>query len=357
MNEGKISDRLFSFCDKLVGRFRGGLGYVNVLGSVIFAGMSGSAAADAAGLGSIEIAAMKSAGYDDEFACAVTGASALISPIIPPSVIMVTYGVLAGASVTRLFLGGVIPGLLMGAAQCALVYYYAKKRNYPRSGKATPKEVWQSFKHSFFALLTPVIILAGIWTGAFTPTEASAVTVTYALILSICYRSVTLKGLWKMMCATIVDCAAILFIMASISAFSYVLTLTNIPTFLANFIMSVTTNPTLILLIIIVFLIIMGCFMSAMECIMLFTPIFLPILKAAGIDLVFFGVIMCVTLMIGQLTPPFGTTLFILSKVSGLSITKMFKASIPFILSVLVVIGLCIILPDLILMLPNTALG
>lgn len=348
MNEGEITDRIFAFCDTIVGRFRGGLAYVNILSSVIFSGMSGSASADAAGLGAIEINAMTKAGYDKDFSCAVTGASALISPIIPPSVIMVTYGVIAGASVTKLFLGGIFPGLLMGIAQGVLVFFLAKKQNMPRSKAYSGKEIWSSFRHAFFSLLTPVLIIGGIWTGIFTPTEAAAVTVFYAMILSVAYRSITLSRFIELLRSTIVDCAAILFIIATINSYSYVLTLTNLPTYLATMILNATSNPTLILLMIILFLLIAGCFMSAMECIMLFTPIFLPLLKSAHIDLVFFGVIMCVTLMIGQLTPPFGTSLFIISKISNRPITSIFKASLPFIVTVLVVIALCIMFPGLI---------
>lgn len=353
MNEGQITDRIFGFCETLVGRFRGGLAYVNILSSIIFSGMSGSAAADAAGLGSIEINAMTKAGYDKDFSCAVTGASALISPIIPPSVIMVTYGVIAGASVTKLFLGGIIPGLLMGLSQGILVWYLARKNNFPRSSVSTGKEIWESFKKAFFSLLTPVIIIAGIWSGAFTPTEAAAVTAFYALILAAFYRTLTWKRFFELLRSTVVDCAAILFIMASISSYSYVLTLTNIPVYLAEMIMRITSNPTLILLIIIAFLILAGCFMSAMECILLFTPVFLPLLKAANIDLVFFGVIMCVTLMIGQLTPPFGTSLFIISKVAERPITAVFKATLPFIGTVLAVIVICMICPGFITFIGN----
>jgi tripartite ATP-independent transporter DctM subunit len=244
----------------------------------------------------------------------------------------------------------------MGLTQCALIFYLAKKHNYPRSEAMSLGQVWNKFRHAFFSLLTPVIIIGGIWSGVFTPTEAAGVTVLYALVLTIFYRAMSFKKFFKMLKATMIDCAAIMWIMASITAYGYVLTRTNIPSAMASAILSITSNPILVLLILIVFLLIAGCFMSAMECIMLFTPIFLPLLEATGINLVFFGVIMCVTLMIGQLTPPFGTSLFIISKISGRPISRIFIASLPFIATVLVVIGLCLVFQDLVLFLPSTAL-
>ncbi len=354
MNGGKITDRIFTFCQAIVGRFPGGLGYVNVLASVIFAGMSGSAAADAAGLGAIEIEAMTKEGYDKDFSCAVTGASALISPIIPPSVVMVTFGVLSNTSVTKLFIGGVIPGLLMGLTQCALVWYYSVKRNYPRSEKMSFKEMCIAFWRALLPLSTPALIIGGIWTGVFTPTEAAGVTVLYAFVLSMfVYHSITWRECWGLLKSALTDCAAIMVIMGCISAYGYVLTMTNIPKQLAGAILEITTNPTIILIIINVFLLMCGCFMSAMECILLFTPIFLPLLQGAGIDLVFFGVVMCVNLMIGQLTPPFGTTLFILSKIADIPLNRLVIAFIPFIFSVVFVIILCFIFPGLVTWLPT----
>ncbi|MCC8189671.1 MAG: TRAP transporter large permease [Planctomycetes bacterium] len=354
MNGGKITDRIFTFCQAVVGRFPGGLGYVNVLASVIFAGMSGSAAADAAGLGAIEIEAMTKEGYDKDFACAVTGASALISPIIPPSVVMVTFGVLSGTSVTKLFIGGVVPGLLMGLTQCGLVWYYSVKRGYPRSEKMNWRQAVGALWRALLPLSTPAIIIGGIWTGAFTPTEAAGVTVVYAFCLSMfVYRSMTWAECWRLLKDSLTDCAAIMVIMGCISAYGYVLTMTNIPKHLAGAILTLTDNPTVILLLINLFLLLCGCFMSAMECILLFTPIFLPLLQGARIDLVFFGVVMCVNLMIGQLTPPFGTTLFILSKIADIPLNRLVVAFLPFVGSVVAVIGLCFVFPGLVTWLPS----
>gem|GEM_PF-270784 len=282
MNEGTITDRLFNFCQSLVGRFPGGLGHVNVLGSVIFAGMSGSAAADAAGLGAIEIKAMTANGYDTEFSAAITASSALLSPIIPPSVAMVVYGVLSNTSVARLFIGGVVPGLLMSAGLCALVWYFSVKRNYPRCAPPTLKEFIVNVKKAFLPLMTPVIIIGGIWTGVFTPTEAAAVTVGYVLFLiMLVYRSMRWKDIWILIKSSTVDCAAIMLIISCVSVYGYVLTLTNIPLHVAQAILNVTTNPFLILLLLNLFLLVAGCFMSTLECIMLFTPIFLPLLQQA----------------------------------------------------------------------------
>lgn len=354
MNEGTISDRIFNFAQSVVGHLPGGLGHVNILSSVIFAGMSGSAASDAAGLGQIEIRAMEKQGYDTEFSVAVTGASALVSPIIPPSVPMVTYAVIAGCSVTDMFIGGIIPGALMALGMGALVVYYAIKRGYPRGPKPTWQSFWTSFKEAFLSLLTPVIIIGGIWSGIFTPTEAAAVTVLYVLILVlIVYRCMSLKRLWKTLKEAVVDCGTIMFVMGAINMYSYILTRTRVPVLLANAITSITSSPMVVLLILNVFLLIIGCFMSTLEAILIFTPIFLPLLNTMGISTMVFGVIMCVNLMIGQLTPPFGTTLFVMTRISKLSMDRVVKAFLPFIAVVVVCVALLNLFPGLVTFLPN----
>ncbi|MDF2523375.1 MAG: siaM, partial [Clostridiales bacterium] len=235
MNGSSITDRIFKFCQNLVGNVPGGLGQVNVLGSVIFSGMSGTAAADAAGIGSMEIKAMKDAGFDLPFSVAVTGASSLIGPIIPPSVPMVMYGVLAGVSVTGLFIGGILPGLIMALGMMVQVHIYSVKRNYPRGDKLNLKNLWESFKQAFFPLLTPVIIIGGIWSGVFTATEAAGVAVAYALVISLfVYRSISIKDTIALFKKSIVDCASILFVLGCVSMYGYVLTRTRLPEVLAD---------------------------------------------------------------------------------------------------------------------------
>ncbi len=354
MNAGTITDRIFDFAQAVVGHVRGALGYVNILASVIFSGMSGSAASDAAGLGQIEIQAMEKHGYDTDFAVAVTGASALISPIIPPSVPMVTYGVLAGTSVTRLFIGGIVPGIMMAVGMAALVWYYSRKRNYPKGERLTSKQFWRTIKEAILPLMTPIIIIGGIWSGKFTPTEAAAITVLYAIILSVViYRCMSLRALWQTLQKALLDCACIVFVMGGVSMYGYVLTRTRVPILLANTIAEITTNPLIILIILNFFFLICGCFMSTLESIILFTPIFLPLLQQVHVDLTVFGVIMCVNLMIGQLTPPFGTCLFILAKIGNLPMNRVVKACAPFILPVLITTILITFIPDLVTFLPN----
>jgi tripartite ATP-independent transporter DctM subunit len=357
MNAGGITRRIFRFAECLVGHLRGGLGYVNILASVIFSGMSGAAAADAAGLGTIEIQAMTEAGYDLEFSVAITGASSLIGPIIPPSVPMVMYGVLGGVSVGSLFIGGIIPGLLVALALGALVFYYAAVRDYPREPRPTLKEFINALRMAFLPLLAPVIIIGGIWTGVFTPTEAAAVTAAYALLLNLLYREMSLAVLCDVVRAVAIDSACILFIMACASAYSYVLVRTQIPMLLAESIFSITRNPLAIILLLNGFLLIVGCFVSTAVAISIFTPIFVPLIKMVGIDPLFFGVVMVLNLMIGQLTPPFGIVLFILAKISGLSMERLVKALLPFVVPVLVVLLACIFFPELVTYLPRTVLG
>ena len=358
MNAGTISDRIFNFAQSLVGHYPGGLGHVNVIASVIFSGMSGSAAADAAGLGQIEIRAMVKQGYDVDFSAGVTGASALISPIIPPSVPMLTYGILAGCSVTRMFIGGIVPGLMMAIGMCVLVAYYAKKRNYPKCAPTTWSEFVVNLKQAFLPLLTPVIIIGGIWTGFFTPTEAAGVVVFYAFILIVfVYRCMTPRDLWAELKKSMIDCSCVLFVMAGVNLYGYVLTRTRIPLYLANWIVGLTDDGLMIIIALNIFLLVIGCFMSTLESIMLFTPIFIPILNAIGYDPVVFGVMMGVNLMIGQLTPPFGTTLFILSKIADLSMDRVVKACFPFTIPVIGTVVLIIIFPGIVTFLPNLVYG
>lgn len=354
MNTGGITDRIFNFCQKLVGHLPGGLGHVNVLASVIFSGMSGTAAADAGGLGSMEIKAMEDQGFDTGFSVAVTGASSLIGPIIPPSVPMVTYGVLSGTSVSALFIGGILPGLLMALSMSGLVVFYSIRRNYPRCARATFKELLHEFGRAILPLLTPVIIIGGIWTGVFTPTEAAGVATTYAFIIIVfVYQEMRIKEVWFMAKETVVDCVAVLSIVAFVTVYGYVLTRTRIPQILAEAVFEFTSDPTLIILLLVAFLLVVGCFMSTMESILLFTPIFYPLLNEAGVNLLVFGVIMCLVLMVGQLTPPFGIVLFVLTKISGMEMMDVVKNALPFTLPVLLVVALIILFPGIVTFLPS----
>ena len=354
MNTGGISRRIFDFADSLVGHIRGGLAHVNVLASFIFSGMSGAAAADVAGLGQIEIKAMEDAGYDKDFSCAVTGASATIGPIVPPSIPLVLYGVLACTSVTRLFIGGIIPGILMAITLMIHCSIIAKKRKYPKGEQFRLNHLIKSFKRAFLPLLTPVIIIGGIWTGIFTPTEAAGVAALYAAVLGIfIYKEIKLKNLIFLFRNVAMTSVAILFILACAKIYNMALTRTQVPELVTNFLFSITENRLVMLLLLNLVLFIFGCFMSTAATLTLLVPLFAPLLPKFGIDLTHFGVVMVLNLMIGQLTPPFGIVLYVLMKVGNISFDKLVKALVPFYIPIFIVLVMIILFPSLVTFLPN----
>ncbi|MDR1534450.1 MAG: TRAP transporter large permease [Planctomycetota bacterium] len=354
MNTGGITNRIFRFATSLVGYFRGGLGHVNVVASVIFAGMTGTAVSDAAGLGAVEIKAMNDAGYDPEFSVAITAASSTIGPIIPPSVPLVIFGLMTGASIGKLLIGGLIPGLLMAVALMIAIEIYASRREMPKGAKFDLGETWRGFKLAFFPLLTPVIIVGGILAGVFTPTEAAAVAAAYATVLSVCvYREITLPGLWAIIKETVVDTGGIMFIVAMAMAYGYMITRSNVTNYLVDVISGISTNPTVVLFIIILLLLFIGCFLEATAAITIMSPILLPILAAVGIDTVHFGIIMVLTMMIGLLTPPFGMVLFVLNKISGIPLDRIVRAVTPFIIPLLAVDALLVLFPKFVTWLPD----
>lgn len=354
MNTGGISRRIFDFAGSLVGHIRGGLAHVNVLASFIFSGMSGAAAADVAGLGQIEIKAMEDAGYDKDFSCAVTGASATIGPIVPPSIPLVLYGVLACTSVTRLFIGGLIPGILMAITLMIHCSIIAKKRKYPKGDRFSLNHLIKSFKRAFLPLLTPVIIIGGIWTGIFTPTEAAGVAALYAAVLGIfIYKEIKLKNLIFVFRNVAMTSVAILFILACAKIYNMALTRTQVPELVTNFLFSITENRLVMLLLLNLVLFIFGCFMSTAATLTLLVPLFAPLLPKFGIDLTHFGVVMVLNLMIGQLTPPFGIVLYVLMKVGNISFDKLVKACMPFYIPIFIVLVMIILFPSLVTFLPN----
>ena len=354
MNETSITNRLFSFANSLVGHIRGGLAHVNILGSMIFSGMSGAAAADAAGLGQVEIKAMEEAGYDKDFSCAVTAASATIGPVIPPSVPMVLFGVLANVSVSKLFIGGLIPGILMGFAQMALCALYAKKRAYPKGDRFRVGEAVKSFRMAFLTLMTPVIIIGGIWTGVFTATEAAGVAAFYVGILGLLiYKEIKWDRLVSTFKRVARDSAAIMFILACAQIYSTALTRTQVPEFIVDLIFSISKDPLVIILLLNLILFIAGCFMSTAETIALLTPLIAPLFPKLGIDPIHFGVVMVLNLMIGQLTPPFGVVLYIIVRVGNIPFNRLVRACIPFYFPTMAVLLLCIFFPFLITLLPK----
>lgn len=357
MNNGGVTDRIFGFCKKVVGWIPGGLGHANVLASVIFAGMSGAAVADAGGLGAIEVKAMRDDGYDDEFSVAVTGASSIIGPIIPPSIPVVVYAVAASVSVGKLLIGGILPGLVL--ALCMMVYIYAvsKKRNYPKHAFEGFRAVGKSFIQSFPALLTPVIILGGILTGVCTPTEASAVAVAYALVLSLSTRSLKLRDLPKILDDTILMTMSVLFIVGCANGFGYIITIGHLPQKIIALFEQFITNKYTALMLINLFLFLVGMLMESLSALTLLTPILVPIVVSYGVDPIHFGIVMILNLMIGMLTPPVGMVLFVLSRMTPVPFEKICKAMLPFLAMCVIALLIITFVPQLVTFLPGILMG
>ena len=353
MNVGQITDRIFNFAKAAVGWIPGGLAHANILASVIFSGMSGSAIADAGGLGTVEMKAMREAGYDDYFSGAVTAASSTIGPIFPPSIPMVIYGGIASVSIGKLFIGGVIPGLLMAVALMIYALVISIRRGYPKEVFSL-RLIWREFIRAFIPLMTPVIILSGFVTGWFTPTEASAIAVVYALIVGgLVYRAMGLRSIIKALENTAATTANVVFIIGTATLFSFILTNLGITKIIASFILGISTTPWVVLVIINVVLLILGMIMEPGAILIMMLPVFLPIVNQLGIDLVHFGVVMVLNLMIGQITPPFGMCLFTIAQVGGLNVEKISRATLPWAAPLVIVLIATIFIPELIVWLPN----
>ena len=358
MNTAGITGRLFNFARLLVGYFPGGLGHANAVASLIFAGMSGAAVADAAGLGQVELKAMKDEGYDPDFSVAITAASSTIGPIFPPSIPMVIFGLVAEVSVGRLFLGGVVPGLIMTVALMIMVAIYALRNNYPRIPFPGFRELLTGFSHAFLPILTPVILLGGIWSGQFTPTEAAAVAVAYAFVLGVViYKEIGLRDLVQVFVDTAKETAAIGIIICAANFFGWLLLRTGLTLKVTAGISQLTTNPLALLIVINIFLLVVGCFMETVVAILIITPMLMPVITKVGIDPLHFGLVMVLNLMIGLLTPPFGVVLFVMVGVSGLSFERVVRATLPFIVPLLVVLALITFFPPLVTWLPNLVMG
>jgi tripartite ATP-independent transporter DctM subunit len=354
MNASGVTDRIFNFARTVVGHIPGGLGHANVLASIFFAGMSGAAVADAGGLGTIEIEAMKKDGYDVEFSGAVTAASSTIGPIIPPSIPIIVYGVFAGTSVAALFAAGLIPGLLMGIALMIMVYIYSLRYKYPRHPKATFKQFYQAFKAAIPPFVTPFILVGGILGGVFTPTEAGAVAAIYSLFLGIVvYRTLNLKKIIDVILDSSYTTASVMLIVIAASLFGWVLTRERIPVMAGEFILSLTQNKFLILLITNLFLLFVGCFLEPVAAMIILIPVFLPICNHLQIDLVHFGLIMVLNLMIGLLTPPVGLVLYIITDITKVPFENVVKATLPFLIPLVIVLFLLTYIPYIVLILPR----
>ena len=354
MNNGGITARIFDFAKALVGWMRGGLGHVNVGASIVFSGMSGAAVADAGGLGTIEIKAMRDAGYEQGFAVGITAASSTIGPIIPPSLPMVIYGVMASVSVGQLFVAGLIPGLLMGVILMVMITLLARRRGYPRDAAFSLPVLGHTFKRAFLSLLTPIIIVGGIMSGAFTPTEAAIAAVVYALFLGgVVYRILTWRRLLKVSMETIETTAVILLIVAGASIFAWIMTSNQVTQHVVELLGPFADNPVATLIIINLVLIVVGCFMETIAAITILVPVLLPLAVASGVDPVHFGVIMVLNLMIGLLTPPVGMVLYVLSRVSGIPFETCMRGTLPFLVPLVIALLLVTFIPAISMWLPN----
>jgi C4-dicarboxylate transporter, DctM subunit len=356
MNAGTVSERLFDFCRILVGRLRGGLAQVDILVSVIFSGMSGSAIADAAGPGLVTIRQMlKKPEYSRGFAGAVVVASATLGPIIPPSIPMVIYGLVSGASVGALFLGGVVPGVLMALLMMAVVQVIAVRRNMPREAPV-PLSQWPSVLfRGALPLSMPIVLLGGIYSGAFTPTEAAAVAAAHALILAcVVYRALDWRQLFAVVLESTRSSAVITLILAGSFLLNYAFTAEGVPQAMASWVDALHLSPVAFLLLVNVMFLVLGCFLDVSVLLLVFVPMLLPAVKVLGIDLVHFGVLVVLNMMIGLIHPPFGMLLFVTKALTGIPIGEMMKEGWPFIVMLLLLLLAMTLVPQIVLWLPQT---
>ncbi|WP_113156468.1 TRAP transporter large permease [Nitratireductor sp. OM-1] len=358
MNAVSVTDRIFDFALACVGWLRGGLGHVNVAASVIFSGMSGAAVADAGGMGSIEIKAMRDAGYDDRFAIGITAASSVIGPLIPPSLPMIFYGVVASESIGRLFMAGVVPGLLTALMLSLMVVVISKRRGYGRDRSFAWIALVHSFRRAFLSLLTPVIIIGGIVSGMVTPTEAAIAAVFYTLFLGlVVYRNLTMKKLASVMLETVEATGSVMFVVASATVFAWILTANHLTEQLAGLLLSIADNKIAILLIINLILLIVGCFLETIAAITILVPVLLPIAVQFGVSPEHFGVIVVFNLMIGLLTPPIGMVLFVLSRVAQVPFERAVAGTIPFFIPLFIVLAIITFVPAVSTWLPGVIYG
>jgi len=355
MNIGTMTERLLRFCDALVGRFRGGLAHVNIVQSIIFAGMSGSAIADAAGTGKMMQNMMTRDGkYTPSYAAALTAASAVIGPIIPPSIPMVLYALVSDASIGYLFLGGVVPGLLMGLAQMTIVATTARRRNFPVEPPVPLRALPGITALAFPALMMPVVLLGGIYGGVMTPTEAAAVAAAYAFAISaILYRSISLRSTCESLLASARSTASIGMLIAGALVFNYVVTIENIPHTLRVVLDGWDLSPTGFLILVNVILLLLGCFLEGTAILLVIVPVFIPTAQALGIDMVHFGVVVVVNIMIGLITPPYGLLLFIMTNISGSPLRDIVRDVLPFLFAMVAALAFITFVPETVLWLPR----
>ena len=355
LNLGGITERIFDFAKVLVGRIRGGLGHVNVVASLIFSGMSGSSSADAAGLGRIEIEAMIKNGYSREFAAAITAVSSSIGPIVPPSIHLVLYGAIAEVGIDYLFLGGIVPGVVMTLCLMAAIYIIVATgfEDCPRHEWAGLKALWLATRRAILPLSAPLIIVGGILSGIFTPTEAGAVAVAYALLLAFILGEMNAAVLFTAMKRAVRSTAVVMFILATAKLFAWGITIEQVPELLAGGLFSITENPQALLLIILAGLLMLGMFESASANLVIVTPILVPLAPALGLDLVHLGVIIVLALMIGIITPPVGMSLYIVSDIARIPFNRVTAKVFPYLIALIVALLIVAYQPSIVLTIPK----
>ncbi|WP_417678883.1 TRAP transporter large permease [Roseibium sp.] len=355
MNNGSMTLRLLEFCNAIVGRFRGGLALVNVLQSIVFAGMSGSAIADAVGTGRMMQKMMTEGNrYPASFAAGLTAASAVIGPIIPPSIPIVIYSLVSDASIGFLFLAGVLPGLAMGLVQMALIVYIARKRDFPVEAPVPIRELPRITVRAFPALMMPVVLLGGIYGGITTPTEAAAVAALYALFISVfLYRSVTWKGTYTSVLSSARISISVGMLIAGALAFNYVVTVENIPNALKAYIGGFDLSTTGFLLLVNAILLVLGCLLEGTTILLIVIPVLIPTANELGVDMVHFGIVCVINIMIGLITPPYGLLLFVMSSISGANLNSIVREILPFLFAMLALLLLITLTPDFVLWLPR----
>ena len=354
MNYGGLTAKIIQFCNHLVGHITGGLSLANIGASMLFAGISGTAVADTASIGSVMIPAMKKEGYGEGFSCAVTAASSTVGPIIPPSVPMIIAATLSGLSVGKLFLAGAVPGLLLGLGMMAVAYYISKIRKYPKHARSSFKQVIGGFLETFWALLMVFIILFGIVSGVFTPTEASIIAVVYAILVgTFVYKKLNFRRINSIILDAMKTSASLMILVGFANLFGWILITERIPILISNEILNITVNPYLVLLLINVLLILVGTFMETVAALLILFPILLKVAVTVGVDPIHFSVIAVLNLIIGLTTPPVGVCLFVASSIGKTSIGVVSKASLPFLLINLLVLALVTLIPEISLFLPG----
>ena len=354
MNSSTVTDYIFGFCDGLVGRFRGGMAHVNVLCSLVFSGMTGSAIADATGIGTMEIEMMKKQGYDDPFSCAITAASATIGPIFPPSIPMVVYAMLTGASVGALFMGGMMPGILLAVFLCIYIIFIARKRNYPRSEPIKLKAYLKFLLKAIWALLTPVILLGCIYSGITTPTEAGAIAGLYTILVSaIIYKTMGWKELKKVLFDTVKGTGGVTIMIGAASAISFIFAKEGLGVTIGNWLLTLCHSQWTFLLLTNVVVLILGMFIDTSVIQLVMIPILWPVAQQLGINVVHFGLVFTFNTMLGLSTPPFGMLLFITSSTSGTPLKDVIKEIMPMIVVMLLELLLITFVPNVVLFLPK----